>query len=320
MPRDSWQPVCRNKGVLPDLWAVLLAGGAGRRLIALSGGVPKQFWAFKDGPTLVEETARRIAPLAPAEQRVTVVDATHERYVESLRYQKALGQIVYQPTDRGTVAGVLLGLTPVLAADPDAIVLITPADHGVVHVDQFHRGILSAVALVRTGGRDVVLFGIEAAAPASDYGWITPRTSGCVGRFAKVSHFCEKPGAAEAERLYVSGSVWNTMVLVGRAGAIFAECQRHVPNVAAMFLAARLEPDSRRSEFYAAHYPALPSSDFSRDVVARASGLALYTWPRRMGWSDLGTPERLREWREGAAPPAMRSSRKSAGVPLTGVA
>lgn len=320
MPKKSWQPVCTNDSVLPDLWAVLLAGGAGRRLIALSGGVPKQFWAFKDGPTLVEETARRIAPLAPAEQRVTVVDASHKRYVGSLRYQKALGRILYQPADRGTVAGVLLGLTPVLAADPDAIVLITPADHGVIHVDFFHRGILSAVDLVRSGARDVVLFGIEAATPASDFGWITPQTSGCVGRFARVSEFCEKPEAAEAERLYVSGSVWNTMVLVGRAGAIFAECQRHVPHVVAMFLAARQEPDARRSEFFAAHYPALPSSDFSRDVVARARGLVLYTWPARMGWSDLGTPERLRAWRDGSAAPLMRANRRSAGVPLTGVA
>ena len=308
--------------MLLDLWAIVLAGGAGRRLTALSGGIPKQFWAFKDGPTLVEETARRIAPLAPAHQRVTVVDASHERYVECLRYRKALGQVVYQPADRGTAAGVLLGLTPVLEADPDAIVLVTPADHGVTHTDQFHRGILSAVALVRAGVRDVVLFGVEPTAPAPDYGWITPAPAGppSVGHFAPVSRFHEKPGAAEAERLYVSGSVWNTMVLVGRARTIFSECERHLPDVAAMFLAARREPDASRSGFLAAHYPGLPSSDFSRDVIARARGLALYTWPGRMGWSDLGTPERLRAWRDGTKSSSGRASRRGIDVPLTGVA
>jgi mannose-1-phosphate guanylyltransferase len=51
--------------VLPDLWTVVLAGGAGKRLSILTQGVPKQFWAFREGPTLVESTARRTAAVSP---------------------------------------------------------------------------------------------------------------------------------------------------------------------------------------------------------------------------------------------------------------
>lgn len=308
--------------MLPDLWAVVLAGGAGRRLARLTGGVPKQDRAFRDGPTLVEDTARRIAPLTAAGQRVTVVDASHESFVESLRYRRALGQILLQPGDRGTAAGVMLGLTPILAADPDAMVLITPADHGVTHVTPFEHGILSAVSFVQSGVRDIVLFGIEPSAPAPDYGWITPKTNGLrpVGHFAKVDQFREKPGPAEADRLFQSGSVWNTMVLVGRAGAVFAECQRQLPHMADVFLAARREPEGRRAAFLADGYRSMPTADFSRDVVARARGLALFTWPGSMGWSDLGTPERLRAWRQGPGSPFARTSRRHVAVPLPGVA
>jgi mannose-1-phosphate guanylyltransferase len=308
--------------VIPDLWAVVLAGGAGRRLAGLTGGVPKQFWAFREGPTLVEDTARRIAPLAPAEQRVTVVDASHTEYVDELRYRRALGQIVPQPVNRGTAVGVMLGLTSVLAADPDAIVLITPADHGVAHVDPFQQGILRAASFVQTTGRDVVLFGVEPSAPAPDYGWITPKVNGTthVGHFAPVARFSEKPDPREAERLYVSGSVWNTMVLVGRASAVFAECQRHLPDLAEVFLEARRLPEPARSRFLIACYPGLPCADFSRDVITRARGLALFTWSGRMGWSDLGTPERLRAWREGPVTPTPRASRRSVPVSLPGVA
>ena len=308
--------------MLPDLWAVVLAGGAGRRLARLTGGIPKQDRAFRDGPTLVEDTARRIAPLSPSDHRVTVVDASHEGYVESLRYRRALGHVVLQPADRGTLPGVLLGLTPVLASDPDAIVLITPADHGVTHLGPFEQGILSAASFVQSGVRDIVLFGIEPATPAPDYGWITPKTNGAcpVGHFARVDRFTEKPEPAEADCLFKSGSVWNTMVLVGRASAVFAECQRQLPDIAAVFLAARREPEPRRTAFLAGAYRSLPAADFSRDVVAHARGLALFTWPGGMGWSDLGTPERLRAWRAGPVSQFVRTSRRHAAVPMPGVA
>jgi mannose-1-phosphate guanylyltransferase len=298
--------------VLSDLWAILLAGGAGRRLTALTGGIPKQFWAFRDGPTLIEDTARRIAPLAPANRRVTVVDATHDRYVLSLRYQMALGNVVYQPADRGTAAGVLLGLTTVLAAEAEAIVLITPSDHGVRDVEEFQRGILSAMALIRSGRRDNVLFGFEPAGPSVDYGWITPDPPGNRSRslFTRVGRFSEKPGPEEAEQLYAGGSVWNTMVLVARARTLFAECERCLPHVAPIYSAALREPAHTRRRHFERHYRSLQNADFSRDVTALARDLGLYVWPRRMGWSDLGTPERLREWREGPITP--RAVRKPA--------
>ena len=317
-----WQTVCKQNSVLPDLWVTILAGGAGRRLAGLTGGVPKQFWAVRDGPTLVEETARRIAPLSPGERRVTVVDASHRHYVQKLRYRQALGQVLLQPANRGTAAGAMLGLAPILAADPDAITLLTPADHGVIHVDQFQQGILTAAAFVQSGVRDIVLFGIEPSAPATDYGWITSNrtASSRAGRFAPVLRFIEKPAPDEAERLYRSGSVWNTMVLVGRAGAVYAECRRHLPDWADALVRAQQLPEPHRTHFLDACYTGLQSADFSRDVIARARGLALYTWSGLMGWSDLGTPERLRAWRAGEAAPLARAGRRTDAVSVPGVA
>lgn len=308
--------------MLPDVWTIVLAGGAGRRLAAITGGLPKQFWGLRPGRTLIEETVRRIAPLSPAEQRITVVDASHLDHVNRLRYRRALGTVVPQPGDRGTAAGVMLGLSAVLAADPDAVVLITPADHGVLHAGPFEHGLLTAVACVQARACPIVLLGVEAAAPAADYGWITPRRTGTtpVGRITPVAGFSEKPDSSEAERLFQSGAVWNTMVLVGRAQAVFDQCQRRLPDVADAFARAGRRTAADRSRAYEAAYRHLRSSDFSRDVLAHTRGLSLFTWPDRMGWSDLGTPERLRAWHDGSAAPAARASRRGAVVALPGVA
>ena len=302
--------------MIPDLWIVLLAGGAGRRLAGLTGGIPKQFWAFRDGPTLIEETARRVAPLAPIDRRVTVVDATHAPYVESLRYGQALGQIVYQPVDRGTAAGVLLGLAPILTRNPDALVALTPSDHGVHRADPFHQGIVEAARLVQSRRRDVVLFGIQPQSAAPDYGWIMPgpRFDFERGLFAEVGQFTEKPSEDRAKQLMEAGAVWNTMVLVGRARAIFDECWRHAPELSAVFLAAGTRSEPRRQQFLEAHYPTLPATDFSRDILARAGSLALYTWPAKMGWTDLGTPDRVRAWR---ASPGARACAYATARPHT---
>ena len=59
---------------------------------------------------------------------------------------------------------------------------------------------------------------------------------------------------------------------------------------------ARALPLDDRAAFLDEQYPALPVADFSRDLLARASGLQAYVWPATIGWTDLGTPERLGTW------------------------
>src|SRR6187431_331812 len=125
------------------LWSIVLAAGAGRRLASVTGGVPKQFWSRYGGPTLLEDTLARIAPLASPDRTVIVVDQTHRTFVDQASALKAFERFLYQPCDKGTAAGVLLGLMPVIAKDPDAIVMLTPSDHGVadpaLFVDEVRR-------------------------------------------------------------------------------------------------------------------------------------------------------------------------------------
>ena len=64
-----------------QLWTVILAAGAGRRLSAVTGGVPKQFWRAVHGTSLLRQTIDRFMPLAPASRTVVIVDAGHLGHV-----------------------------------------------------------------------------------------------------------------------------------------------------------------------------------------------------------------------------------------------
>ena len=276
--------------MLDGLWAVVLAAGAGRRLASLTGGIPKQFWRLDGGPTLLEVTLSRLEPLAPPGRTVIVVDQAHARYVA----MPQPGQIRFQPSDRGTAAGVLFGLLPILALAPDAPVVMTPSDHGVTDARVFRAGIRHAAAQI--GRRsDVIVFGVQPDYAAEDYGWITPDV-GRPGRLRDVTAFVEKPPASLARRLHGDGALWNTMVIVARASSLLELHRRHVPEVARVFERALGLPPTIRDGWLRDAYEDLPVHDFSRDVLTPAADLLAYTWPPSLGWSDLGTPERLRRW------------------------
>ena len=274
----------------------MLAGGKGRRLSSVTGGVPKQYYAPRGARTLLEDTLSRLAPLVIPARTVTVIDRAHEAHVAVVRRRVDLGHLAYQPMDRGTAAGVLFGLSALDGSETD-IVVLTPADHGVASPEVFRRGLRRAVAAVGTGQAEVVLLAVAPSAPAGDYGWILPaRRSRVADDLPAVQSFIEKPDAERARRLLASGAAWNTMVLVGRVGALLALFRQHLPELTRIFAQARMWPSVERAAFLDAHYPSLPVADFSHDLLTSASGLQLYVWPDSLGWTDLGTPERLQHW------------------------
>ena len=142
------------------LWSVMFASGSGPRLPNLTGGTPKQFWRNGGSTSLVEETLARLALICPADRTVIVVTEAQREYVNQWLPVWRRGRVVFQPEDRGTAACVLFGLVTVLTTDPNAVVLITPSDHGVANPDVFRSGILDAVSHVELHG-GVVLFGVE---------------------------------------------------------------------------------------------------------------------------------------------------------------
>jgi mannose-1-phosphate guanylyltransferase len=280
------------------VWATVLAGGSGRRLAEVTGGVPKQYWRLARGCTLLENTLGRIAPVVPPAQTVVVVDRTHEPYLEDLKRSRR-AQLVYQPCDRGTAAGVLFGLMPALESASDPVVLLTPSDHGVVDTCEFRSTIRDALACVASDCRRIVLFGAEPSEANADYGWISPDvaslegdTSGCW----PVASFVEKPTPELAEKLLATSAVWNTMVVVAHTSALVDLYRRHLPDLMSVFRRAQCMPSDACGAFLGQQYPDLPMVDFCRDLLMPAEGLWVRMWPAALGWSDLGTPARFRRW------------------------
>ena len=291
-----------------NLWSVVLAAGSGHRLSGITGGVPKQFWRPGDGPSLMDSTLDRLAPICPPERTIIVVGDGHREYVRQRPKYRSRGRILFQPHNRGTATGLLFGLLPVVAADPDGVVVVTPSDHGVRNQDVFRRGIIEAIAHAQHPG-GVVLFGVEPSAPRDDYGWISLSQPAGDGGISAVRSFIEKPDLESASRLLASGAVWNTMVMVARARVLIDLCRSQRPRLTSVFEQASTLPRDARRAFLIERYPTIEAVDMSRDILTNSRGLWAYSWPASMGWSDLGTPERFSRW---ANRPSLGLSRPAA--------
>lgn len=292
------------------LWLIVLAGGSGSRLRSVTGGVPKQFWRPDGSHSLLESTLDRFAPLTAPDRRLVVVDDSHRKYAAS-DVPHGAARMVFQQENRGTAVGLLLGLVPVLAHDPDAVVLVTPSDHGVRNETLFQDACAEGVGHVRGHG-GILVFGVRTDHPGADYGWLSvvPQSSG--SRIVAVSQLIEKPAPAVARDLFASGALVNTSILVARAQTLLDVYRSTVPDVGAPFVGALTVPSAYRDAFLRSRYGRLDHADLSRDVLARARGVSAYDLPREIGWTDLGTPTRLHEWLRGgsvAASPTLAPAR-----------
>ena len=139
----------------------------------------------------------------------------------------------------------------------------------------------------------MVLIGARAEWAASDLGWIVPKRVRPRSPVSSIEAFVEKPEPTIAAGLLERGALWNTMLCVAQAAALWELARRHLPAQAALFeeYARSIGTDAAGPRLREV-YDQLPAADFSRDLVAASEGLRV-TAMDGAGWSDCGTPERL---------------------------
>lgn len=287
---------------------IVLAGGSGTRLSALTSTadgivVPKQYCSLRGDRSLLADTIARAERIVPRDHVTVVVAAEHERFWRREFERDRDIHVVVQPENRGTAAGILLPLLAVLHRDPDAQVTLLPSDHFVADEEGLAAALSATQDVAASHPERVLLLGIEPDAPEGDYGWITPGPAlrgargagrqGALGGTREVAAFVEKPGREEAARLMARGSVWNAFLVAASGTKLLDLYGRRLRDLLQAFVA--VEPHLSPTEAKRL-YRDLDSADFSRDLMQEAPDeLALRVAPA-CGWTDLGTPDRLRQF------------------------
>jgi mannose-1-phosphate guanylyltransferase len=200
-----------------------------------------------------------------------------------------------QPSNKGTAPGILWPTHWVSWRAPEAVVAVFPSDHFVDQERAFLAYVGRAIQIVRQRPELVVLLGMDPDSAEEDYGWIEPGdpVAGAAGCF-RVRSFWEKPTRARAEMFLRAGFLWNSFILVARAGALKALGRRHVPDVDTRL--SRIEAFAgSEHEAWAVQqaYRLMPGSNFSRDVLARCADSLAVLPVQGVLWCDWGSPERV---------------------------
>ena len=283
-------------------WALILAGGDGTRLRQLTTQIagderPKQFCALLDGETLLERTRRRADLVARFDHQMVVVSRPHLPYCESLVRELPPGRLVVQPQNLGTAPGIVYPLLHIAELAGNVPVAILPSDHYVSDDAAFMSYVRSALDVVRVRRDLIVLLGIEPARPETEYGWIgaaeVPLPIDGVPVFP-IRRFWEKPEAALAARLFHSGCLWNSFVMIGWTNTFLDAIGTHNPALLSAFAPLRfvlgLPQETRVVDGI---YRRLRPSGFSETVLAAETERLAVMRVKGVDWSDWGHPRRV---------------------------
>lgn len=280
---------------------VLLSGGSGSRLWPLSRELyPKQLLQLAGERTMIQDTALRVSEAVRFASPLVVCNEQHRFVIaEQLRVIGTQPRaIVLEPVGRNTAAAVAVGALLATRDDPDALILVLPADHIVQDTASFLDAVGRAAAAAAAG--NLVTFGIMPSGPETGYGYIRRGAAlEAVEGVYRVAAFVEKPLRDVAEQYVASGEyAWNSGMFLFPASLVLAELERFAPEVLA---ACRKALDDGQSDldFFrldSAAFAAAPSISIDYAVMEKTASAVVV--PCEIGWTDVGAWSAL--WDVGA--------------------
>ncbi len=287
------------------VWSIILAGGEGERTRPfiqewLGCSKPKQYCTFVGSRSMLQHTLDRADRLGKPHQKVTVMAEHHLPYARETFNKQQAGEMILQPQNCDTAAGIFLPLTYVRAWDPNATIVIFPSDHFVFPEDRFVETVRRATRAIDVLHQDhVLLLGVRPTHLELDYGWVN--ASGILGWSGgscvrQVVSFLEKPTQLEALEAMANGALWDTFVIVAKVATLWKLGWQCIPAIMERFerLGKTIDTVHERQTLHRL-YQKMPHMNFSSEVLQKI--------PERLGvieleevlWSDWGRPERIRE-------------------------
>lgn len=277
------------------LHAVIMAGGRGTRFWPQSRNtLPKQLLRLAGEHTMIQSTALRVQPDVTADRIWVVTNRDQAGETAKQLPDVDATRILIEPCGRNTAPCVAFAAACLIQQDPEAIMLVMPADHVISPPEVFRAAAERAVKVIKKSPESLVLFGVPPTYPATGFGYIErgPAMGTVPGAF-QVAAFKEKPDRPRAEEFVAAGRFyWNCGIFVWKAATILAALDEHHPEIAQR--AREIAATHGQPNFEATlneQFPQMTSISIDHAVLEHTQSAVVIEAP--FDWDDVGSWEAL---------------------------
>ncbi len=275
------------------VYAVIMAGGSGTRFWPKSTkSFPKQFHNLFGEGTMIQNTAERIKEIIPQERILVVTNSSYVSIVQEQLPRVPDENIVGEPVAKNTAPCVAIAAELLYKKDPEAVMVVLPADHHITDPGEFRNILASAIEKAESGDH-LVTIGINPSRPETGFGYIHGNTSQeevIAGKPVNpVRAFTEKPDSITAQKFLESGEYfWNSGMFIWKAETILKEIKSHLPDMhEEVKLASEELYTSNHEVAINDFYHACESISIDYGIMEKAQ--SVFVVPGEFGWNDVGS-------------------------------
>ncbi|HZY09832.1 MAG TPA: mannose-1-phosphate guanylyltransferase [Bacteroidota bacterium] len=280
---------------MPNVYAVIMAGGVGSRFWPRSREKsPKQLLEIINKETMIQNTVQRISDIIEPKNILIVTNKIQKPTVIKQLPKIPVENIITEPLGRNTAPCIGLAGLFIRRIDPEAVMVVLPADH-IMHDEEEFRRVLSLAIWVAYESGKLITVGIQPTRPETGYGYIqvideedekNPYFKRGVYR---VKTFAEKPNIATAQQFIKSGDfVWNSGMFIWRVDAIMQEMKNLLPELSSEL--SKVDDAIGKANFdqvVETAYRTIRAISIDYGVMEKAKDV--FVIKGNFGWSDVGS-------------------------------
>ena len=280
---------------MPNVYAVIMAGGVGSRFWPRSTEKnPKQLLEIVNRGTMIQNTVERISSVIEPSKILIVTNKLQKPTVVKQLPQIPAENIIVEPIGRNTAPCIGLAALYIRRMDPDAVMVVLPADHLIEDEEEFRR-ILRLAIWVAYESAKLITIVINPSRPETGYGYIqvVDEDDGSNPYFErgvyKVKTFAEKPNKEAAHRFLESGDfLWNSGMFIWKVETILREVAGSLPELSAELEKIEVAIGTDRiSQAIETGYRIIRGISIDYGVMEKAH--EVYVLRGEFGWSDVGS-------------------------------
>jgi mannose-1-phosphate guanylyltransferase len=274
------------------MYAVIMAGGKGTRFWPLSRERrPKHLLSITGEKSIIKYTVERITPLVPEGNIMIVTGESHSDEIKKELTNLPEENIIVEPVGRNTAPCIGLAAFSIKKKNPDAVMVVLPADH-LIGDEKTFISVLSDAADIARKGDYLVTVGIQPTKPETGYGYIERGNAfDTEGNSAiyNVQSFREKPDLATAETFFKNGHFyWNSGMFIWKVSTLLQSIEKFLPDLYQDLL--RIEKSlgtDREHDVVTEVYSDITPISIDYGIMEEAKNVLMI--PGDFAWSDVGS-------------------------------